>query len=74
MPFFLVIAASLAESANGTVRNTNTFRSLQTLDGRYVCAHNSLIEFPDLFKGRRVTLVELEETDFPAELPEVPLL
>ena len=65
MRYFLIISAAFAQDYVGYTVGNNTFASLKTTDGRTVCAHTSLLEFPEIFAGRRMTLVELEPGDFP---------
>lgn len=49
----------------GTLRKPNTFHAVRTADNRLVCAANTLDEFPDLFEGVEVTVLELTQADFP---------
>jgi hypothetical protein len=62
--YYLVISAALATEAQGYTKGENSFRPRQLPDGRWVCAHRSLQEFPELFVGRHVVGVELELEDF----------
>lgn len=65
MSSYAVIPPDFAQANQGHREGENVFASALTLDGRHVCASNAITEFPLLFDGVTVTIVELEPADFP---------
>lgn len=60
---YYIIAPHIPE---GYRENGNVFTSATTCDGYRVCAVASVTEFPGLFLGETLTLVDLDCSDFPA--------
>ena len=69
--FFLVITEEFATTNNGYKRLNCIFNSGVTLDGHHVVSVNALNEFPELFDGLELQIVQLTPADFPQ--PEFPI-
>jgi hypothetical protein len=65
MSSYAIIPEAFALAATGHREGENVFNATLTADGRHVCASNAITEFPLLFDGVTVTIVELELADFP---------
>jgi hypothetical protein len=73
MAYFFVISTALRDKLAAASNATNVYTPLVTTDGRTVCSHATVLDFPEQFLGHRPQLVELTAADFPAPAPN-PLL
>lgn len=69
---YLVINQQFAQAYEGYTVGDVTFNYAVTLQGEYVCALNSLDEFPELFENSPylfgLPVVELTLDDFPPQI------
>ena len=72
MTRYLVINQQFAQANENYTRDGMTFNYAITLQGDYVCAENSIVEFPELFENSPylfgLPVVELTVDDFPAQI------
>ncbi|MCB2379788.1 hypothetical protein LGH70_19485 [Hymenobacter sp. BT635] len=67
--YYAVVSASFATRFAGYVNGQNTFRATRSIDGRYVCALCSLLDFPEIFADTTITITTLGAVDFPVHPP-----
>lgn len=70
MTDFITIPGDFAQWLNGQQNGPNVFASVQTNEGKWVCAPGSMEDFPDQFSDLRDTgwepeVTQLDFSDFP---------
>lgn len=69
---YIIINQAFAQAHDGYTKGNLRFGYAITLQGDYVCAENTLDEFPELFENSPylfgLPVVELTLDDFPAQI------